>query len=154
VKKTDVVLDVGTGRGLMAIGFAKKAKKVYAIDRWRHRDLLANSIERSTQNAKFEGVGKKIVFKAGDPKKIPFKDKTFDIVVCTYAILNLPHGGRKKALGEMVRVLKPKGRILIADVMDFTKGSKRAFTHALKEFGVKDVSSSRFDISTILVGRR
>ena len=154
VKKTDTVLDVGTGRGLMAIGFAKKAKKAYAIDRWRHRDLLGNSMERSKRNAKTEGVEKKTVFKEGDPRKIPFKNNTFNIVVCTYAILNLPHGGRREALGEMVRVLKPGGRILVADVMDFTKGSKRAFTHALKEFGIKKIKVSRFDISTILLGTK
>lgn len=154
VKPADTVLDVGTGRGLMAIGFAKKAGKVYAIDRWRHRDLLGNTIARSKRNASIEGVEKKIVFGEGDPRKLPFRDKTFDIVVCNYAILNLPHGGRKAALGEMVRVLKPKGRILVADVMDFTRGSKRAFSHALREFGVKNVSAFRFDISTVLVGVR
>lgn len=52
----------------------------------------------------------------GDLTVPPFDDNSFDLVVSSFAIHNIPaRAGRKKAIDEAVRVLRPGGRLLIAD---------------------------------------
>ena len=61
----------------------------------------------------------------GDMTTMPFPDATFDLVVSSLAIHNIAwREGRFRALDEALRVLKPRGRLLIADLM-FTKAYQR-----------------------------
>lgn len=48
-----------------------------------------------------------------DAASLPFLDSTFDTVVCTYGLCAIPD--HRTALVEMVRVLKPSGRLLLSD---------------------------------------
>lgn len=48
-----------------------------------------------------------------DAASLPFPDATFDTVVCTYGLCAIPD--HRAALVEMVRVLKPAGRLLLSD---------------------------------------
>ncbi len=59
VKDSDVVLDVGTGCGLLAVLAAEKAKKVVAID------INPYAIECANRNAQINKVKKKIDFRQG-----------------------------------------------------------------------------------------
>lgn len=43
----------------------------------------------------------------------PFADGSFDSVVCTYSLCNIPD--TERAVGEMKRVLKPGGRLILVD---------------------------------------
>ena len=60
-KGTETVLDVGTGRGLLMIGAAKKltTSKAYGIDIWNAKDLSGNCVENTLRNAELEGVSDK-----------------------------------------------------------------------------------------------
>ncbi|MDN5570994.1 MAG: class I SAM-dependent methyltransferase [Propionibacteriaceae bacterium] len=49
----------------------------------------------------------------GDAEDLPFDAATFDTVVCTYSLCGF--ADEKVALAEMVRVLRPGGRLLLAD---------------------------------------
>jgi release factor glutamine methyltransferase len=60
VTTTDVVLDMGTGCGILAIITAKKVKKVVAVD------INPHAIKFATKNAEINCIEKKIEFRLGD----------------------------------------------------------------------------------------
>jgi ubiquinone/menaquinone biosynthesis C-methylase UbiE len=49
----------------------------------------------------------------GDAQVLPFPDATFDCVVCTFSLCAIPDD--RRAIAEMARVLRPGGRLLLAD---------------------------------------
>ena len=52
-----------------------------------------------------------------DARAIPFGQRTFDMIVSSWALHNIiDAAGRECALREMVRVLRPGGRLVIVDI--------------------------------------
>ena len=49
-----------------------------------------------------------------DAEHLPFEDATFDAVTCAFGVRNFVH--LEKGLGEMLRVLKPDGRMVILEL--------------------------------------
>jgi arsenite methyltransferase len=112
------VLDVGTGRGLLLIGAAKRLTtgKAIGIDIWNKEDLSGNTLQNLARNLKIERVLDRSEFRNEDAQKMSFADATFDAVVsnlCLHNIYNVP--GRARACGEIARVLKPGGIAVISD---------------------------------------
>ena len=114
-KDGDKILDVGTGGGLLAIGFAKAIKhgEIVGIDRWVPLGG-GTSLERAMRNAEIEGVANKVKFERGDARSIPYPDNYFDIVVASF-VIHIIRKEREKALREMIRVLKPGGKFAIIE---------------------------------------
>jgi len=113
-----VVLDVGSGTGRTAVQMAKRLTtgRLVGIDIWDKMELSDNSPERAYKNAEIEGVGSKIEFKFGNVLEIPFDDDVFDIVTCSSVLNNLlGEKNRIKALKEIFRVLKPKGKCMLLE---------------------------------------
>jgi SAM-dependent methyltransferase len=116
------VLDVGCGRGLLLIGAAKRLSSGSAvgIDLWQAEDLSGNRPEATLENAKIEGVADRVEVQTADMRAIPFPDAAFDVILSCAAIHNLyAPADRAKALGEIARVLKPGGRVLIDDIRHY-----------------------------------
>jgi SAM-dependent methyltransferase len=114
------VLDAGCGRGLALIGCAKKltAGRAVGIDLWAAKDLSSNNPEATRANAAAEGVADRVEVETGDITRLPFSDGSFDAVISMTVIHNIPsRDGRDRALSELVRVLKPGGRIAIFDLL-------------------------------------
>ena len=112
------VLDVGTGRGLLLIGAARRLTtgKGIGIDVWSTKDLSGNSLERTQANIEVEGVKDHVSLKSDDARKLSFPDASFDIVLSNLCIHNIPGAeGRAQACREIARVLKPGGAALISD---------------------------------------
>jgi SAM-dependent methyltransferase len=145
-KDGDVVLDIGTGRGPIAIGFAKALKKgkVIGTDIWSQSSLSGNRIENAQENARIEGVTDKVEFKTADARKLPFRDEYFDIVTLGFTLHNIRRG-KLKAIEEIVRVLKPNGKLLIAEVPIFWP--RQRLRRALERYGISDLRSCAVGIN-------
>ena len=109
------VLDIAGGTGDLAAAFAK------AADWGRNPDA---QVWLSDINASMLGVGRDRLLDQGmallcvqfDAEKIPFPNNHFDVVTVAFGLRNMTH--KDVALGEMRRVIKPGGRVL---VLEFSK---------------------------------
>ena len=134
------VLDVGCGRGLLAIGAAKRLKtgKVTGIDVWNPQELSGNSADAAKENAKAEGVADRVRFESGDARKLVYPDNHYDVVVSANALHTLADDReRGQALREMLRVLKPGGRLLVFDTAE-----TGYYAQVLREKGAQNVTLS------------
>jgi ubiquinone/menaquinone biosynthesis C-methylase UbiE len=101
-ERHDRVLDVATGTGYTALGLAPLVREVIGVD--VSEGMLAQARAKGMANARFE---------LGAAEALPFPDGAFDVVVSRIA----PHHFTSVPafVGEAHRVLKPGGRLLIAD---------------------------------------
>ena len=123
------MLDVGTGRGFLAIELAKAVPgcHVVGIDIWNgpakgqmHKGfLIGNSKENAERNARLEGVSDRVEFRQCDAREMPFDSESFDVVVSSAAVHQMIEFGvdRPRVLDEIYRVLKPEGRLAIGEPM-------------------------------------
>ena len=111
-------LDLGCGRGAVLLAAAKLVPRGTAVgvDIWRP-DQTGNSMQATLANADAEGVADRIELHTRDMTDLQFPDKSFDLVVSSLAIHNLPgNQARLAAIDEAVRVLRAGGRIILADL--------------------------------------
>jgi SAM-dependent methyltransferase len=131
---TEQVLDVGCGRGLLLVAAARKLTTGGAtgIDIWRSEDLSGNRPEATLANAAAEGVADRVRVDTADMRHMPFPDATFDRVVSSYAIHNIEDAdGRKQAITEISRVLKPGGSAMIDDIRHFEQYRSTFASHGV-----------------------
>ena len=113
------VLDIGCGRGLWLIAAARRLPlgRAVGIDIWNSQDLSDNAAEQTWKNAKAENVAERIELVTGDARRLPFENERFDLVVSNAALHNIyDPKQREGAIAEIARVLKPGGRVAIADI--------------------------------------
>jgi SAM-dependent methyltransferase len=115
----EAVLDIGCGRGLVAIAAARRvpAGKVTGVDIWQEQDLGGNTPEAIRANAVAAGVAGRLQVDTGDARTLPYAEASFDVVASMTALHNIPgKAGRIAAIAEAWRVTKPGGDILIFDI--------------------------------------
>ncbi len=95
------ILDVAAGTGTSAAAYAAAGAQVVACD--IAREMIARGRRR------YPGIE----FRTADAMNLPFADESFDAVTISYGIRNIPDP--KKALGEMLRVTKPGGRLVVCE---------------------------------------
>lgn len=145
------VLDIGTGRGLLAIGFAKSGCYAVGVDIWASRDLLRNHPLHFLLNARLEGV--EVPLLTADCLRLPLREGSFDVVVCCDTIHNIHRGQRmRKALSEMQGVLREKGKVIIADLNPFLGPgwAKGWWIEELRKAGFQKISLRRFRLTAVL----
>lgn len=87
------------------------------IDLWSSKDQAGNHQEATLRNAKLEGIGERVEVHTADMRKLPFPDRSFEVITSSLAVHNIASArGREAALAEILRVLKPGGTALIADI--------------------------------------
>lgn len=112
------VLDVGTGRGLLLIGAAKRLTngRATGIDIWNAEDLSGNARARTEANIALEGVTQKCELVNEGAQKMSFPDDSFDVVVSNLCLHNIyDRSERRNAVRQIARVLKPGGEAILSD---------------------------------------
>jgi demethylmenaquinone methyltransferase/2-methoxy-6-polyprenyl-1,4-benzoquinol methylase len=101
----DSVLDVASGTGDMAI---ELKRRVGEQGRVVGSDLSEGMLELARQKAP------DIEFEWGNALKLPYTDNSFDAVACGFGVRNFAE--LDAGLGEMVRVVRPGGRVVILEM--------------------------------------
>jgi SAM-dependent methyltransferase len=100
----ETVLDVACGAGNATIPAAKSAAKTTGLD------ITPELIEAGKKRAAEEGV--EIEWIEGDAQDLPFDEGSFDVVLSVFGCMFAPD--HRKTAEELVRVLKPGGRMVVA----------------------------------------
>ena len=141
LKPGEKVLDVGCGTGGVTIPAKLRVGKngrVIGID--PAPEMIAVARRKASR------AGLEIDFRVGVIESLPFPNDSFDAVTSSLMMHHLPHNLQVQGLAEIRRVLKPGGRLLIADMMRPSGSApKRFFTslvmhhgHSL-HFGLEDL---------------
>jgi ubiquinone/menaquinone biosynthesis C-methylase UbiE len=103
----DTVLDVACGPGMVACEFARRAKFVTGID------ITPAMIGEAEKRQREQGAGN-MTWTVGDVLPLPFPDQSFSVVITRYSFHHFLKP--RLVLEEMIRVCRPGGRVLVADV--------------------------------------
>ncbi|MFC6076968.1 class I SAM-dependent methyltransferase [Microbispora bryophytorum] len=101
------IVDVGCGTGYLTRMLAPlvgREGRVTGLD--PSPAMIGHARRRSPDNCSYQ---------VGEGQAMPFPDASFDIVVSSLAVHHIPVAARDTAVREMFRVLRPGGRLLIAD---------------------------------------
>ena len=135
------VLDMGCGRGAVLVAVARRLTtgRATGVDVWSAHDQSGNAPDVTLANARVEGVQGRLDISTADMRTLPFAEATFDVVVSSLAIHNIRRNSdRAMAVAEAWRVLKPGGRLAIADIR-----ATRLYSKTLRELGATGVSRHR-----------
>jgi ubiquinone/menaquinone biosynthesis C-methylase UbiE len=101
------VLEIGTGKGRFLVELAKQARAVTTVD------ISPEEQQFARLNARYAGLEDGIQFVLQDAARLPWPDRTFDAAVTMNAMHHIPRF--RPVLDEMLRVVKPGGKIVLAD---------------------------------------
>ena len=120
------VLEISFGPGYLMTQYAGRFE-VYGID------YNSRMVQVAGKNLKKAGLTARL--QQGNVENLPYEDAYFDTVLSTMAFSGYPNA--RKALSEMLRVLKPHGRLIIEDANFPKDGNKRGtlMTRLIQRFG-------------------
>ena len=127
----ETVLDLGSGAGFDCF---LAADRVGPSGRVIGVDMTPEMVERARANAARGGYAN-VEFRLGEIEALPMGDASVDVVISN-CVLNLS-GDRPRVLAEALRVLRPRGRVMISDLLsdravpDFIAASKESLVGCL-----------------------
>ena len=109
-------LDVSCGTGDLALELAKRPEVRHAVG----LDLLQKMVSRANSKVKARGISGSVTMVTGDALSLPFADDSFACATAGFSLRNMPDV--ESALSEMVRVVRPGGRVAILELSPMTQG--------------------------------
>lgn len=114
------VLDIAGGTGDLARAFARR---VGPTGRVVHTDINEAMLREGRNRLIDEGLV--LPTMVCDAEKLPFSDSSFDFVSVAFGLRNMTH--KDVALGEMLRVLKRGGKLLVLEFSRVAKPLEKAY---------------------------
>ncbi len=108
----ETVADIGCGAGMDLL---LAALRVGMSGRVIGVDMTEAMRERATEAAREIGLAGRIEIRSGDAESLPLADGSADVVISN-GVLNLTTD-KERAFSEIERVLRPGGRLLLADIV-------------------------------------
>jgi SAM-dependent methyltransferase len=134
------VLEVATGPGYVALGFARACREVVGID------LTPALLQLAEGQRKERGIAN-AHFQVGDAGHLPFDDGEFDAVVCRFAFHHFPDPLR--VLQEMARVCRANGKVAVEDLVVSEIPERAAYQNRFEQ--LRDPSHTRaYPLSQLL----
>jgi SAM-dependent methyltransferase len=134
----DIVLDLGSGGGFdcfIAAQIVGRKGNVIGVD------MTPEMIDKARENAE-KGGYENVEFRLGEIEHLPAADNSVDVVISNCVINLSPEKG--KVFQDILRVLKPEGRILISDIVllqelpEYIKNSRKAYIGCVSGAMMKD----------------
>ena len=110
IARGEEVLDVGCGTGTLAVVAARAAPGVRVTGLDADPAILARARKRAA------GARLEIGFDEGRSNALPYADASFDLVLSTLLFHHLPDDQKRETANELVRVLRPGGRLVVGDL--------------------------------------
>ena len=110
LRSGEEVLDVGCGTGTLVVGLARATPGVVVTGLDADPAILRKA-RRRTADAGFE-----ITFDEGMSTALPYADSSFDVVLSTLFFHHLRDDAKSGTASELVRVLRPGGRLVVGDL--------------------------------------
>lgn len=105
-QKTDRILDVACGPGIVACALAPFCAHVVGLD-------LTPAMLDEARRRQQAGGHKNLEWRLGEATALPFDDDSFDVVTTRYSLHHMT--APQKVVAEMTRVVRPNGKIIIVD---------------------------------------
>lgn len=113
-------LDVACGTGDMVVDLVKQGCSVTGVD--ISEEMLEIAKQKTALASTSPNLGKVdarradggVCLQLANAEHLPFEDNTFDAVTCAFGVRNFVH--LEQGLSEMLRVLKPRGKMVILEL--------------------------------------
>jgi ubiquinone/menaquinone biosynthesis C-methylase UbiE len=122
-RPSDRVLDAACGAGTLGRALALRVRSVFGLD------LCRQMIERG--RALHSSTGSGLSFTVGTVTQLPYRARSFDLVMCSYAFANFSNP--LEALSEFARVTKARGRIAITEILAPEEPERRVYLNRIEE---------------------